>query len=162
MVEVACEPQVTCNYDQPSFKAYLARWMAATAQIAPFTSERIMIKLRASAIGAAKQCSGGPDGQTCGRHWTTATWDGKTGVGEQMSALSVIQANLIQKVAPPVTQDTGGVSKSDPSAGTKGDKPANVDNLVTRQITAGDRAGASILTAITVGGLLATMYWISF
>lgn len=161
MVEVACEPQLTCNNDQPSFKAYLARWMAATAQVAPFTEKKIMKKLRASAIGAAKQCSGGPLGRTCGRKWTDAVWDGKTGVGEEMSALSVIQANLIQKVAAPLTANTGGVSKSDPDAGTEGDNPI-LDKSVTRKITIGDRAGASILTAVTLGGLLATVYWISF
>lgn len=162
MVEVACEPQGTCNNDQPSFKAYLARWMAATVQVAPFTEERIMKKLRASAIGAAKQCVGGPQGRTCGRKWTESVWDGRTGVGEEMSALSVIQATLIQKVAPPLTANTGGVSKSDPSAGTQGDNPVILDPLLTRKITTGDRAGAGILTAMTMGGLLATIYWISF
>lgn len=162
MVEVACEPQGTCNNDQPSFKAYLARWMAATVQVAPFFEPQIMDKLRASARGAAKQCSGGPLGRTCGRKWTEAVWDGRTGVGEEMSALSVIQANLIQKVAPPLTANTGGVSKSDPSAGTEGDNPTILEPLLTRKITLGDRAGAGILTAVTLGGLLATIYWISF
>ena len=163
MVEIACEPIGTCNNDQPSFKAFLARWMAATAQLAPFTEVRIMKKLRASAIGAAKQCVGGPQGRTCGRKWTQSVWDGTTGVGEEMSALSVIQANLIQKVAAPLTANTGGVSKSDPSAGTEGDNPAIVlEPLLTRRINIGDRAGAGILTAVTVGGLLGTIYWISF
>lgn len=163
MVEVACEPMVTCNNDQPSFKAFLARWMAATAQIAPWTEKQIMPRLRASAIGAAKQCVGGPQGRTCGRKWTESVWDGRTGVGEEMSALSVIQANLIQKVAPPLTANTGGVSKSDPTAGAEGDNPAVIlEPLLTRKITMGDRAGAGILTALTLGGLLATIYWISF
>jgi mannan endo-1,6-alpha-mannosidase len=162
MVEVACDPQGTCNNDQPSFKAYLARWMAATVQIAPFTEEIIMKRLRASALGAAKQCSGGPQGRTCGRQWYNPVYDGKTGVGEEMSALSVIQANLIQKVAPPLTADTGGVSRSDPSAGTQGDDPVILDPTMTRKITMGDRAGAGILTALTLGSLLATIYWISF
>ena len=162
MVEVACEPQGTCNNDQPSFKAYLARWMAATAQIAPFTEGQIMKRLRASAIGAAKQCSGGPQGRTCGRKWTDAVWDGRTGVGEEMSALSVIQANLIQKVAPPLTANTGGVSVSVPEAGKGGDDPVVLEPLLTRKITMGDRAGAGIVTAVTLGGLLGTIYWISF
>lgn len=162
MVEVACEPRQTCNNDQPSFKAYLSRWMAATAQIAPFTQDRIMKKLRASALGAAKQCSGGPDGTTCGRRWNQAEWDTKLGVGEQMSALSVIQANLIQKVEPPVTAAKGGVSQGDPSAGTQGDNPIILDPLLTRKITGGDRAGAIILTGVTLMGLVGTMYWISF
>lgn len=81
MVEVACEPIVSCNNDQPSFKAYLSRWLAVTTQLAPFTSSWILPKLLTSAKGAALQCSGGSDGTTCGRKWYQATWDGKYGVG---------------------------------------------------------------------------------
>ena len=167
MVEVACEtqgPQGTCNNDQPSFKAYLARWMAATIQLAPFTREFILPKLKASAVGAAGQCSGAPRGNTmCGRKWFQTQWDNNQGVGEQMSALSVIQANLIDKVPGPVSLEQGGTSKSDPSAGTTDSStPAGLPNLITRKITAGDKAGASILTGLTVGGLLGTLYWISF
>lgn len=162
MSEVACEPNQTCNNDQPSFKAYLSRWMAATAQIAPFTEARIMIKLRASAIGAAAQCIGGANGRTCGRRWYQPQWDGKSGPGEEMSALSVIQANLIQKVKPPVTQQQGGTSQSDPNAGTQGDPTSLLEPLLTRRITTGDRAGAGIITAIVLTGLVGTMWWICF
>ena len=159
MVEVACEPQITCNNDQPSFKAYLSRWMALTSQLAPFTKDYIMAKLQASAKGAAAQCSGGSDGVTCGRQWYNSTWDGKYGVGEQMSALSIIQANLISKVNPPLTAQSGGTSKSNPGAGGGEDALANNPDL-RRTITTGDKAGAGILTAIAVGGLLGTMWWI--
>ena len=162
MVEVACEPQGTCNNDQPSFKAYLARWMAATTQIAPFTENFIMQKLRASATGAAGQCSGPPRaGTTCGRKWYEGSWDNNQGVGEQMSALSVIQANLIQKVNPPVSLVSGGSSKSNPSAGTApvGTHPDGA-TVTTRLITVGDKAGAGILTAITLISLLGCIVWI--
>ena len=161
MVEVACEPEETCNNDQPSFKAYLARWMAATTQIAPFTENFIMEKLRASAAGAASQCSGSPNGgSTCGRLWYQKSWDNKQGVGEQMSALSVIQANLIQKVNPPVSLVTGGSSKSNPSAGTGPINNHPISTVANRLITVGDRAGAGILTAITLISLLGCVVWI--
>ena len=80
-----------------------------------------------------------------------------------MSALSVIQANLIDKVPGPVSLEQGGTSKSDPSAGT-GDSstPAGFPNLIPPNIPAGHPAGARILTGLTVGGLLGTLYWISF
>ncbi len=163
MQEIACEPQMTCNYDQPSFKAYLARWMAATTQIAPFTYDFIQPKLHASAQGAAAQCSGGTSGTTCGRMWYKSTWDGKMGVGEQMSAMSVIQANLISKVAPPVTASKGGTSKGNPLAGSGGDNPvAFNDPSANMKITVGDKAGAGILTAIILGGLIGMVWWISF
>ena len=163
MVEIACETQGTCNNDQPSFKAYLSRWMAAATQIAPFTSDSIMPKLKTSAQGAAGQCVGGSNSQTCGRQWYSSTWDGKSGVGEQMSALSIIQANLISKVAPPVTANSGGTSKGDPTAGSGGDNPVVVhDPSANMKITAGDRAGAAILTALVLGGLVGMVVWISF
>ena len=168
MQEVACEPEHTCNYDQPSFKAYLARWMAATTQLAPFTSAFVMPKLKASAMGAAGQCSGAPRGNTmCGRLWNQTTWDGNQGVGEEMSALSVIMANLIQKVPGPVSLAQGGTSQSDPGAGVPGggggaDTGGPLPKLYTRPVTMGDKAGAGILTAAVLSSLLGTLAWISF
>lgn len=162
MAEVACETIQSCNYDQPSFKAYLSRWMAATVQVAPFTEAAIMKRLKASARGAAGQCSGGANGRTCGRDWAETTWDGKAGVGEQMSALSVIQATLVQNVKLPLTADTGGTSKSDPSAGTQGGSPNPLETPLLRKITSGDRVGALIRTALAFSGCLLTTWFICF
>ncbi|KMU86807.1 mannan endo-1,6-alpha-mannosidase DCW1 [Coccidioides immitis H538.4] len=64
MVEYSCEPHDNCLTDQRSFKAFLSRWMAETTQLAPFTRELIMPKLRASAMAAAKACTGEKDGGT--------------------------------------------------------------------------------------------------
>jgi mannan endo-1,6-alpha-mannosidase len=97
MYEWACETGESgrhCNLDQQSFKAYLARFMAKTALMAPFTKDTIMKYLTASAVGAAKSCSGGTDGKTCGSKWYTGGWDGTSGVGQQLSALEVTQALL--------------------------------------------------------------------
>jgi mannan endo-1,6-alpha-mannosidase len=58
MQEMACENNGKCDVDQHSFKAYLARWMAATTKMAPFTYDAIMEKLAPSAQAAAQQCSG--------------------------------------------------------------------------------------------------------
>ena len=49
MYEAACEPVGNCNTDQLSFKAYLSRWMAATAKVAPFTHDTILPLLQTSA-----------------------------------------------------------------------------------------------------------------
>ncbi|GAB7355251.1 hypothetical protein MBLNU459_g5799t2 [Dothideomycetes sp. NU459] len=162
MVEVTCEPIGNCDVDQPSFKAYLSRWLAVAAQLVPQYYERIFTRLRASAKGAAGQCSGGADGRTCGRRWNSTTWDGTSGVGEQMSALGVVQAMLIDAtdLAPPVGSSTGGTSQGDPSAGTgtsSGGGSKSGDPAVnTRKMTTKDKAGAGFLTAlfliITLGG----------
>ncbi|KAF2091740.1 glycoside hydrolase family 76 protein [Saccharata proteae CBS 121410] len=156
MSEVACEVNQLCDADQPSFKAYLSRWMAVTAQLAPPFAGPILAKLRASAQGAAKQCSGGNSGAECGRRWYQSTWDGYTGVGEQMSALSVIGANLIARVQAPLTTVTGGNSSGDPSAGTGTD--AN-EPVQVGKVTGGDKAAAGILTAVLLGGMVGGACW---
>lgn len=100
MYEWACETGESgrhCNLDQQSFKAYLSRFMAKTAMMAPFTKDTIMQYLKASAVGAAKSCSGGTDGTTCGSKWYTGGWDGTSGVGQQLAALEVTQALLMIK-----------------------------------------------------------------
>ncbi|KAH7093074.1 glycosyl hydrolase family 76-domain-containing protein [Paraphoma chrysanthemicola] len=105
MYEWACETGESgrhCNLDQQSFKAYLSRFMAKTAVMAPFTKDTITKYLKASAIGAAKACSGGASGTTCGSKWYTGSWDGTSGVGQQLSALEITQAllQLKQNIVP--------------------------------------------------------------
>jgi len=154
MVEISCEWAKNCNPDQTSFKAYLSRWMAATTQLAPFLKDQIMPKLQASAQGAAQQCIGGDTGSKCGRNWNSGTWDGYTGVGEQMSALSVVQANLIDKAKKPVTGNSGGTSKGDPNAG--GGRNTAVKYT---KITEGSKAGAGFLTALVMFAMVGGGWW---
>ncbi|KKK24532.1 hypothetical protein AOCH_001623 [Aspergillus ochraceoroseus] len=87
--ERACEPVNTCEVDQRSFKGYLARWMAASTQMAPFTYDTVIPRLRASATAAAKTCTGGADQAACGLKWTAEKWDGEQDVGIQMAALEM-------------------------------------------------------------------------
>lgn len=157
MYEVACEPRGNCDTDQLSFKAYLSRWMAATTKVAGFTAETIMPWIQSSAQAAAQACTGGDDGNQCGTQWTTGSFDGAMGVGQQMSALEVIQSNLIANVPGPVSQGNGGTSKGDPSAGTTGD----TTGVPLEQITTGDRAGAGILTALVLVILLGGTWYVA-
>lgn len=70
-----------------------------------------------------------------------------------MSALSVIQANLIDEAPDLVTNTTGGTSLGNPSAGTtNGEGSATTDD---GPVTTGGKAGAGILTAFVLGLLLA-------
>ena len=158
MYEVACEDANssggTCDNDQLSFKAYFSRWLAATTKVAPFTADTIMAWLKPSAQAAAEQCDGGTNGVTCGEHWTAgSTWDGTYGVGQQMSALSVIQANLITEAPELVTNSTGGTSKGNAAAGTTSTSTDSTGNVIT-PATGADKAGAGILTALVLFGLL--------
>lgn len=157
MYEVACEDNGKCNIDQRSFKAYLGRWMAATMVRAPFTKELILPLLQSSARAAAKSCTGGSDGQQCGLKWTTGSFDGLQGVGEQMSALEIFQSQLWDTVPGPVTAKTGGISEGDPSAGTGGDE--SPEALQLDDITTGDKVGAGFLTTMILIGVVGGAWW---
>lgn len=157
MYEVACEQRNSCKVDQRSFKAYLARWMAATTQMAPFTKDYIMPRLRASAEAAAKACTGGEDGKQCGLKWTTGKFDGDLGVGEQMAALEIFQSNLIDKMKGPVTNSTGGTSKGDPGGGMGGDQEEEEE----KKASTADKAGAGVLTAFFLIGVGAGTWWLN-
>lgn len=90
---------------------------------------------------------------TCGYHWThNSTWDGTYGVGQQMSALGVIQANLIDEAADLVSNTTGGTSKGNAAAGTTSTTSTSGNTITV--VTTGDRAGAGILTALVLALLL--------
>ena len=56
--------------------------------------ERIDFVLRTSAEGAAKQCSGGTSGTTCGSDWGSEEWDKSEGLGQDLSALNIFLANI--------------------------------------------------------------------
>ncbi|KAL9131421.1 MAG: hypothetical protein Q9217_000635 [Psora testacea] len=157
MTEIACEGPGTCNTDNFSFKAYLSRWMAATTKIAPFSYDLIMPKLRASAQAAAAQCTGGPSGTKCGMKWTeNGKWDGTQGVGQQMGVLEVVQSNLIDQSAGPVTNKTGGTSKGNPAAGGG----ATTDPVLPKDvIDTKDRAGAGILTTLVLVWVVGGIWW---
>ena len=176
MSEIECESTGVCDNDESSFKAYLARWMAVTTLLAPFTTGTIQPLLQASALAAAGQCDGGSNGRMCGRQWYTTTWDGTSGVGQevsahfpnhlylpvltilQMSALSVMGANLITANMAPVTKNTGGTSKGNPAAG--GDTSTQPGQTLS-VITTSDKAGAGILTLIVSVGVMYGAFWIN-
>lgn len=103
--EPACESLDTCNTDQLSFKAYLARWLAKTTVLAPTLAgvDAVMPLMRSSARGAAAACSGEADGSSCGYRWDVGGYDGKAGVGPQLAAMEVIQALLVGRAPAPAT-----------------------------------------------------------
>jgi len=146
---------MSCNTDQRSFKAYLSRWLAATTLLAPWTADTIMPLLQSSALAAAQSCSGGSDGVTCGNKWWVAGWDGLYGVGEQMSALEVIQSTLVVRARGPLSGATGGTSRGDPSAGSGSVKGAPKE---ASDLSPSDRKGAIALTIMLVFIMLGTAW----
>ena len=158
IMQEVCEPTDNCDTDQQSFKAYLSRFMASSSKVAPWLYDLVRPYIEASAIAAGEQCDGGTDGTTCGLKWVdNSTYDGSAGVGQQMCALEIIGALLVQDSASPVSSSSGGTSQGDASAGTGGDTDAAAP---TRAITTADRAGAGILTALVCAGAVGGSYWL--
>lgn len=159
MLEVACESVNLCNVDQQSFKAYLSRWMAATTKWAPWTYDYIKPLLQNSAVAAAKQCTGGDNGRMCGIRWVnnSGVWDGTTGVGQQMSAMEVVLANMIEQAQAPVTNSTGGTSEGNAGAGGSdiGRTDPHGAAYASAPITTGDRVGAAFCTVAILSALVA-------
>ncbi|KAM5342442.1 hypothetical protein ACJ41O_013408 [Fusarium nematophilum] len=157
--EQFCEPHKQCNQDQQSFKGYLARWMAATTQVAPFTYETLSALILSSAKAAVAACTGSPDtgfaghaGTACGYSWTgDDSFDGLVGVGPQMNAMSMVMYTLVSQASAPLTNKTGGTSKGNPDAGNKNSD--DTDKYV-RPITTADRAGAGIVTLFIAIGVV--------
>lgn len=141
----------TCNVDQRSFKAYFARELAATAELAPFTHDAIMVHLKNSATAAIKTCTGGTTGTKCGLKWTTGANDGSIGVGEQMAVLEIVQSNMIDQ-APGWASAVKGTGTSTGNVNAGG-TAKNTDGTSTTVVTTADRVGAGFLTALVVCGV---------
>ncbi|EOO00215.1 putative glycoside hydrolase family 76 protein [Phaeoacremonium minimum UCRPA7] len=156
-VERACEldDRVQCTTDMLSFKGYLHRWLAQTTQMAPVIRDTVYDALTTSAQGAVNGCNA--DG-TCGFRWNTGSYDGDTGAGQQMNVLGALISMLakLESVAGPVTNSTGGTSTGNSNAGSD---PEVVSNLHT--IKTSDRAGAGILTAIVLIGMVSMSLWMT-
>lgn len=110
MYEAACEPYNTCNNDQYSFKAYLARWMAKAAVVYPSIKDNVRKYLSASAAAAAQSCTGGDDKQTCGQKWYVGGYDGVYGVGQELSAMETVQSLLLLNDNPVVPRHEANVT----------------------------------------------------
>lgn len=153
--EFLCEPSGLCNFNEILFKGVVSHWLTLVALIVPETYDKIFPKLQTSAQAAAKACSGSGN-NTCGIKWYTQKWDGSIGMEQQIIATDILGSVLVsEKKNPPLNTKTGGNSKSNPNAG--GEETENPAEL--KPITAGDRAGASILTILFVGGWGGMIAW---
>lgn len=160
LTEVACERRDTCDFDQRSFKSYFIRFAAASTKWAPFLAEPMRPYFLATAQAAAKCCVPGDPGVICSHKWELGEYDGITGVGEQLCALQAMQSLLITDAGLPVTTDTGGTSKGDPTAGTSGSGDAAGGRPIPETIGTSERAGAGVLTAFLIVGMLCGTYWL--
>lgn len=105
MYEHACEQVFSCNADMRSFKGYFSRFVYSASLFVPSIQPTINKLWHTSALAAAKACSGGSDGTTCGQKWYVGGFDGLTGLGEEMCALETIQGLLVGESKKPLKGD---------------------------------------------------------
>lgn len=105
MYEHACEQVDKCNTDMLSFKGYFSRFAYASTLMVPSVLPTVDELFHVSASAAAKACSGGEKGTTCGEKWYVGGYDGHTGLGQEMCALETIQGLLVAESAPPFQKD---------------------------------------------------------
>ncbi|SCU96023.1 LAME_0F14532g1_1 [Lachancea meyersii CBS 8951] len=160
MYEMTCQDAKSCNNDQRSFKSIFSRMLSLTSVLAPYTADTINPLMEASAEAAAKSCTGGSDGHTCGMNWETGSWDGYYGLGEQACALEVIQSLLYDQRPAPYTDSDGGTSVGDANAGLN----KTTTNVLHSdlKITHKDKVGAAILTAVVIAVLVGGSVWMMF
>jgi len=138
-----------------AFKAYLARWLADTTLMAPFTAPIIEPLLKASAKAAASTCTAGMYQTSCRIPWWNGT-DGDMSVGalQQIAALETITANLLRfrNDNTLVTSSTGG---SQGNAGAQGGTTLTPQNLAASYVKKGligIIVGCVLLTSILLAG----------
>jgi len=167
MFELMCETGGTCDNDQFSFKGYLSRFMYASTQVAPFTHDTVFKYLTTSASAAAKSCSGGTGGTTCGQRWYWEAFDGSVGVGQQMSALETIQGLLVD--TPGGADGQAGTSPSVSSISSAVQATSTMPTAAASAITASsggifiasgkaNSAASSITDAVAAASAAATAY----
>jgi len=143
-----------------NFKGFLAQYLALVTRMAPYTTADVNALLATSATAAASHCNAGTNGTMCTMFWTTSDGPATLGVGQQMSALNVFNANLLKfaaNSAEVVTSASGGTSQGNPNAGN-----SNSDSLSTiAPATTGDRILAGVLTSLVSVGSVGFAAWLA-
>jgi mannan endo-1,6-alpha-mannosidase len=151
--EQACESEDTCDVDQMAFKGLLAHWLVDTIQMAPYTSQSILPMLTSSAQAAAKACNG----DACPEVWSGTTSTNVTsGVGQQLSALSVVHSLLVNNASAPVTETTGGSNAT--STGTSTGSSTKPSSSASGSASSTSKNAAAVLGGEAMKmGLLAAL-----
>ncbi|RAH75007.1 glycoside hydrolase family 76 protein [Aspergillus aculeatinus CBS 121060] len=118
--EILCEPTENCNSLEDTYKGTYVSDLTLASLVAPYISSEVSSRLQASAVGAAKQCTGGNNQTLCGRRWYSDEWDGTDGREEQLSATSIFFANMAGFTGKGVATAAAAANQTTGSAGTNG------------------------------------------
>lgn len=144
LLEVACAPSGNCNTDQQAFRAILARALAVSKDL---DQTKVDTVLKASAQGAAAACSGGSNGTACGSDWSSGRYDGSTGLGQDLSALEIMLANIPSK-ATQTANSTSSSSSGGPSGTASGSGAAAASQTGTGDASSLMRSTLGLVCAV--------------
>ena len=153
--EIACEAQNSCTTDMKAFKGQLVQSLVDTIQMAPYTAQSILPLLTSSAQAAAKVCNG---------DFCSEVWNGKTstnatsGLGEQLSALSVVQGLLVKDAPPESTANSTSTGTSTSSTTKPGSTASGSGAPAAKNAAVVVGAEAAKMAALAAG--LAAMTWL--
>lgn len=156
LFEPQCMHTRTCNNDQRSFRSIFSRCLGLTGIMVPDLQQDVLNILEPTAEGVARSCSGGTDGVTCGQNWAIDGWDGLYGLGEQIASLEAVQNLLAFQAPAPYTEDSGGTSRGDSSAGMGATDGIDTNEIKVKQK---DRVGAGILTSVVLLVFISGAVW---
>jgi mannan endo-1,6-alpha-mannosidase len=142
--ETACETNGKCDIDQRFYKGNLARDMARTAKVAPFTASIIQPLLKSSAAAAASTGCTNSNG-SCAFNWlSNEGGSGPSDLGTQFSALEVIQSILVPSAGALATTN-GTASNSSTNGGQNSPKSSGSSSLVEVKIISWVYLGLTLL-----------------
>lgn len=158
MIEPACGNEDRCNTDQRAFRYNLASALTNVGASHASTQQPISALLATTAQAAAKNCLGNG---TCGFDWTRQGYDGKNGVGEDLSALGAITGLGIIKGMREFANGTsanGSAAATGSSTGTGSSSPSATQSQTAaglgKQQYLGGAAFAAIVAVAAAMGLL--------
>ena len=154
---------MTCNIDMQFYKGIAIRQLATVSELAPFLSSAITPKLKTSAEGAVKSCTGGESGRLCGFRWTgddDSNTNGTASFPNQanaLSALSVLLADSQKALGTGANPSSGGGNSGNGNGNgnDNGTGGSNNNNNGNKQ-----SAGTSIqvMGGLLIAGLAASLF----
>jgi mannan endo-1,6-alpha-mannosidase len=117
-VETVCESSGSCITDMLAFKSIFLHGLAVTAELAPYTKDKLDCVFKAAVNAAAASCDdAGDKGAQCGFVWTSSKDDNSYGAGQQMNALTALSVEY-QLQAGPAGKGNGTSSSGSSSGGS--------------------------------------------
>jgi mannan endo-1,6-alpha-mannosidase len=150
MVETACELGQNCNEEIGVYRSVLARALGDIATFAPYLKTSVTPKIQKSATSAAKKCNGNSAKDTfCNFSWLSSQNTAFTGLGQQISALQIVLANLDrpQLVTANNTGSEGTSGSTGPSS-TSTSASSSTQSTATPTASGGTGAGNRLVGSV--------------